>query len=552
MLRFTCAFVLMVASPMVFAQKIKEKAMAQKADGLLVNNLKKHIGYLASDALEGRRTGTRGEAKAIEYIAGQYKKIGVQPMGDNKTYIQAFDINEGMEIKPGTWLKNSSSNLKLTEDYFPFAFSPNASFTGKVSFIDVRKKQPLFFDIQPLMDSSKGNPHFDMQQSIRAVAKNAADYGNNVVFLYNSAAVSDSLQFSGRDKGDASQIPVIYLTASGLKKLKEGTTISGNTELGYKTRKGHNVVAYIDNGAATTVILGGHLDHLGYGEDHNSRSTGSPAIHNGADDNASGTSAVIELARILKQKSGSPAYKANNYLFINFSGEELGLYGSKYFTEHPTIDLAKANYMINMDMIGRLNDSSHALTIGGVGTSTSWGDVLGIGTQKSFTIKVDSSGTGPSDHTSFYRKDIPVLFFFTGLHTDYHKPSDDANLINYDGEAAIINYIVEVVGKANDNGKMAFTKTKEQSMGTGRFKVSVGIMPDYTFSGTGVRADGVIDGRAAQKAGVKTGDIIIQLGEHLVTGMDTYMQALNRFSKGESTKLIVKRGTEIMELGVTF
>ena len=547
MRRFTLAFIFIMASPAVFAQVIKEKG-----DKLLLSNLKKHITYLASDALEGRRTGTAGEIKTIQYIAAQYKKIGVQPKGDNNGFFQVFDINEGKEIKAGTWLKSNKRNLVLTEDYFPFAFSPNAAFTGTVRFTDIRKKEPLFYDIKPLTDSSRANPHFDLLQNVIATAQDAAAYGNTVLFLYNSSAISDSLVFSARDKSDMTQIPVIYLTASGIKKLKEGSVISGTTALGDKTRKGHNVVAYIDNGAATTIVLGGHLDHLGYGEDHNSRNTGKPAIHNGADDNASGTSAVIELARILKEKSSGPAYKANNYLFINFSGEELGLYGSKYFTEHPTIDLAKVNYMINMDMIGRLSDSSHALTIGGVGTSNAWGDVLGIGTQKSFTIKVDSSGTGPSDHTSFYRKDIPVLFFFTGLHTDYHKPTDDASLINYKGEAAIINYIAEVVSKSNDKGKLAFIKTKEQSMGTGRFKVSIGIMPDYTFSGAGVRADGVIDGRAAQKAGLKTGDVILQLGEHLVTGMDTYMQALNRFNKGESTKVIVKRGAEIMEFGVTF
>ncbi|MES2777162.1 MAG: M28 family peptidase [Bacteroidota bacterium] len=547
--RFLLSVFFMAAQLAAFSQNAKPKA---SGDALL-NNLKKHIGYLASDALEGRRTGTPGEKKTVEYLVAQYKSYGVQPMAGDNSFVQVFDINEGREIKPGTWLKVNNTSLVVTEDYFPFAFSPNAAFNGTMSFIDVKKKQPMFFDINPLTDSSKANPHFDLLQKIRETAKDAAEYGSTALFLYNTSAISDSLQFSARDKADVTAIPVIYVTAAGVKKLKNGATLSGNTELGDKTRKGHNVISYIDNGAATTVILGGHLDHLGYGEDHNSRNTGAAAIHNGADDNASGTCAVVELARILKEKSASaPAYKANNYLFINFSGEELGLYGSKYFTEHPTIDLSKVSYMINMDMIGRLNDSSHVLTVGGVGTSNSWGDVLDMNAQKNFTIKVDSSGTGPSDHTSFYRKDIPVLFFFTGLHTDYHKPSDDAGLINYKGEADIINYITDIIGRAGDKGKLAFTKTKEQSMGTGRFKVSVGIMPDYTFSGTGVRADGVIDGRAAQKAGVKTGDIIIQLGEHLVTGMDTYMGALNRFNKGESTKLIVKRGVEILEFGVTF
>jgi C-terminal processing protease CtpA/Prc len=209
--------------------------------------------------------------------------------------------------------------------------------------------------------------------------------------------------------------------------------------------------------------------------------------------------------------------------------------------------------MINMDMVGRLNDSSKVLTIGGIGTSPSWPTLLKLNEQKVFTIKVDSSGTGPSDHTSFYRKDLPVLFFFTGLHTDYHKPSDDAERINYKGEVSIVNYIATIVESTPANDKLAFTKTREQQMGTGgRFKVSIGIMPDYTFSGQGVKADGVIDGRPAQKAGVVAGDVIIQLGEYLITSVETYMQCLNRFEKGQSTSVTVKRGKEVKEFPITF
>src|SRR6185369_8632251 len=169
-------------------------------------------------------------------------------------------------------------------------------------------------------------------------------------------------------------------------------------------RTGHNVIGYLNNDAATTVILGAHYDHLGYGEDGNSMlRTGEHLIHNGADDNASGTAAVIELARLIKN-SGKKELKNNNYLFITFSGEELGLFGSKYFVENPTIDLGNVNYMINMDMVGRLNDSTQVLTVGGFGTSPEWAEAIKLKEKKSpFVIKIDSSGTGPSDHTSFYR-----------------------------------------------------------------------------------------------------------------------------------------------------
>jgi hypothetical protein len=271
-------------------------------------------------------------------------------------------------------------------------------------------------------------------------------------------------------------------------------------------------------------------------------------IHNGADDNASGSAALIELSKQLKNSN----LKNNNYIFIAFSGEELGLFGSKYYTEHPAVDLTNTNYMINMDMVGRLNDSTHGFTIGGYGTSPVWGQELSS-TDQYFKINFDSSGTGPSDHTSFYRKDIPVLFFFTGAHSDYHKPSDDADKINYNGELLLLKYIYAVIEKTNDKGKLAFTKTREaQQMGKRSFSVSMGIMPDYTFSGTGVRADGISEGKPAEKAGLKTGDIIIQLGDFKVTDVQGYMQVLGKFKKGDATKVTVKRGTEEKVFDVVF
>lgn len=207
-------------------------------------------------------------------------------------------------------------------------------------------------------------------------------------------------------------------------------------------------------------------------------------------------------------------------------------------------------------MVGRLNDSSKVLTVGGIGTSPTWTSTLSTVPipSKYFTIKYDSSGTGPSDHTSFYRKDIPVLFFFTGLHSDYHRPSDDAGKINYTGELMIIRYIYGIIEKNNKpSAKLAFTKTREQQTTTSaRFTVSMGIMPDYTFSGAGVRVDGVTEGRPAQQAGIKTGDIVVQLGEHPVSSMETYMQALGKFKKGDLTKVKYKRGAETLEGSIQF
>jgi hypothetical protein len=527
----------------------KKKKIAPTADQVLQTRLTQHVGVLAADSLEGRRTGTEGEKKAVRYITAQYEAFGI-PGAGSAGYLQPFEIDEGKSYRNQTSLMIDRKLLVGGKDYFPFAWSGEGKFESNASVALSEAGDTWWIDIEPTMEINEENPHFILGTHLQELAKGAAAKGAKSIIFFNDGSKPDSLSFNAKDRSEMLSIPVIYLTAEAKKALAitdvSNPAVVAQVRFEKISRRGINVVAGIDNGAATTIVLGAHLDHLGYGEDANSRHTGEPGIHNGADDNASGTASVLELARIIKAK----ADKRFNYIFLHFSGEELGLYGSKYFTEHPTIDLGKVTYMINLDMVGRFNDSSKALTIGGIGTSPSWSQLVEPTTD--FLLKIDSSGTGPSDHTSFYRKDIPVLFFFTGLHTDYHKPSDDADKINYAGMVKIINYINGIIDRSPADNRLAFTKTREQSMGGRGFKVSIGIMPDYTFSGTGVKADGVIDGRPAQKAGLQTNDIILQLGDHLITGVDTYMQALNRFEKGQTTTVVVKRGSEVKELPITF
>ena len=525
-----------------------------KTDVGTLNNLKSHIGYLADDKLEGRRTGTEGERLAKDYIVEQFKGIGLIPKG-TAGYIQAFPVNDGKQINPGSIFSINNHALVPEKEYFPFPYSPDIKIESLPAVSMQEWGMPWFVDLKEKLEENKTNPHFDLATDLHDYAKTAKSKGASAVIFYNSGAEDDKLVFDAKDKQETTVIPEFYLTKETAKKYLSDKTasisITVRAVIGEKKREGHNVVGYIDNNAATTVILGAHYDHLGYGEDGNSMlRTGEHLIHNGADDNASGTAALIELARKLKS---SPA-KGNNYLFIAFSGEELGLFGSKFYSENPTIDLKSANYMINMDMVGRFNDSSRAITVGGYGTSPTWSEVITNNVPKaSFSYKIDSSGTGPSDHTSFYRKDIQVLFYFTGLHTDYHKPTDDADKINYSGELMIVNSIESIINKLNSHPKLAFLKTKETQTSTSARKgVTMGIVPDYTFSGTGVRADGVTDGRPAKAAGVMTGDIILQLGDYPVNSMEGYMQALGNFKKGESAKVKLKRGAETLELTVTF
>lgn len=389
-------------------------AFGQKIDG---NRIKKHITTLASDAFEGRGTGSAGEKKANDYIESQFKLLKLQPKGENG-YDQSF------------------------------AFKSGVHGTGT-----------------------------------------------------------------------------------------EGTAV--------------NLAGYIDNGAENTIIIGAHYDHLGLGNDGNSLDANPQnKIHNGADDNASGTAGVLEIARYFQENGKKEKF---NFLILCFSGEELGLYGSKYFTEHPTIDLSKVNYMINLDMVGRLSTENKTLFVSGTGTSPVWEPALQKLSNENLKIKTDSSGTGPSDHTSFYLKNIPVLHFFTGSHSDYHKPSDDADKINIAGEVEVLKVIVKLIESLNDSPKLAFLTTKSKTMQSrSSFKVTMGIMPSYTADEEGLKVDGVSDGKPAAKAGILAGDVIIQMGEVEVKDIQHYMDALGKYGKGQTIPVKLKRKGEVLTVNVTF
>lgn len=310
--------------------------------------------------------------------------------------------------------------------------------------------------------------------------------------------------------------------------------------------EGRNVVGFLDNGASHTVVIGAHYDHLGWGES-GSLHSGEKAIHNGADDNASGVAAMLALAEELKDGPSS-----NNYLFIAFSGEEKGLWGSNFYSKNATIPVDNMNYMINMDMVGRLNEEKK-LAVNGTGTSPNWASVMKEHSMKDLKIVESASGIGPSDHTSFYLQDVPVLHFFTGQHEDYHKPSDDADKVNYEGITEVSSYIYELIQLSDAAGKLAFTKTKEEdNKNAPRFKVTLGVVPDYLFDGEGMRIDGVREDKPAAKAGMLKGDIVIQLGDFAVKDMMSYMKALANFEEGDQTSVKFVRDDQEMELPITF
>lgn len=317
---------------------------------------------------------------------------------------------------------------------------------------------------------------------------------------------------------------------------------------GIEDRKGRNVVGYIDNKAKNTVIIGAHFDHLGMGIP-GSLYVGDPAIHNGADDNASGVAAILSIAERLKKG----ASKKHNYLIISFSGEELGLFGSKAYAEHPTIDFSKVSYMINLDMVGRLKEG-RVIAIGGVGSSPSFIPAIEGIDVHGIKAKTTPSGIGPSDHTSFYLQDLPVLFFFTGQHGDYHKPTDDAEFINFEGLSDVTDYVMAVIKKLDKTKKLTFTKTKEEQKekSAAKFKVTLGVMPDYVFDGIGMRIDGVLEDRPAKKAGLLKGDIVIKIGDVEVKDIYDYMDGLAKYKAGDKAMVTVLRDGKPVKSEVTF
>lgn len=530
------------------AQKLK------KADKEIVQFLQQQVGYLSSDELKGRRAGDPGEILAAEFIAAKFKEIGLNPKGDNDSYFQHFTINDGKELSKDNTLKLNGKQLTPGIDFFPLSNSPSAIINAESSPSLNEKGQPWMIDLAESILENKDNPHFDVANLLNDQLLKAKEKGASAVIFFNSSSLDDKIRFDPKDRSEPAPLPAAYINPNAQKTYLSDPSssfqINANLSISPKIRKARNVIGYLDNKAPFTIVIGAHFDHLGYGEDGNSMiRTGDLGIHNGADDNASGTSSMIELAFLLKNSKA----KQYNYLFIAFSAEELGLNGSKFFVENPTIPLTNVNYMINMDMVGRMNDSTKTITVGGFGTSPSWKSMIEAVKKKDFSIKVDSSGTGPSDHTSFYRKDIPVLFFFTGLHSDYHKPSDDADKINYVGMLKIIRFIQQMIEADKQEQKLVFTKTREQQTSTSaRFSVSMGIMPDYSFTGSGVRVDGVSDNRPAKKAGIIAGDIVKQLGEHKTSSVESYMQALSKYKKGDKTTTIVLRGDKEMSFEIVF
>ncbi len=525
-----------------------------------------HVEYLADDRLEGRETGTPGAREAEEYIADQFSAIGLEPAG-YEGYRQPFSFTAGKAPSADSRLQIGGVDLEADTDYYALAEGGEGSGEGTLAFggfaveADGSDGVPDLpaEDIPVLLDFSVPggfHPHskYYDQADVRTKIARAEQAGASALVLFTRDANLDAPGKHWRRTVTEAPIPVFWLTPEGYEKVygqAEPRDLPCSWSMSWERdqRVGHNVLGMIDNPETeSVVIVGAHYDHLGWGI-AGSLHNGEPAIHNGADDNASGVAGLIEIARALKD---NPSRSNNDYLFVAFSGEELGLYGSKHMVRSAGFDTASINYMVNLDMVGRLDSVERKLIVDGAASSPAFGPALdGIHTD-SVSIQAGGSGIGSSDHMSFYLAGIPSVHFFTGTHGDYHRPSDDADKVNYAGIATVVQCATGLIAALDDDGKLAYVEAEEDSEAVPEFKVTLGVIPDYIYEGRGMRIESVREGRPAEEAGMQDGDVVLRLGEVEVLDMMSYMKGLSKYRKGQTVEAEIQRGEQTLTLPVTF
>lgn len=580
---------------------------------ITVDELRAHIKYLSSNELEGRLTGTKGADLAAEYIAKEFKVNGLIPLGDQGTYFQGFDfiseivlgLNNNFCVKPIYQKKKSKQSnlsdlsLSLNKDFRPIGFSSSGSFSGNLVFagygieapdknyndykdMDVKDKAVIVFRYAPPGDSAIGN--FDQFASLHYKTSKAKERGAKAILFVTgpvdsekdelikltydrsssssgilainiTQALADTLLKKSSNSIKDLQNKILQSKASTSFEIKD-CTVSINVDLKEIHAQGKNVVGYLEGNDPVlkneVMVIGAHYDHLGKGgENSGSLKPDTIAIHPGADDNASGTSGLLELSQFFANHKDR---LKRSMLFLSFTGEELGLLGSGYYIKHPILPLDSTIAMLNMDMIGHMKNRS--LIVFGSGTSSLFDSLTRAhNSDSTFNLKLNTDGYGPSDHSSFYAKKIPVLHFFTDLNEFYHRPIDTYDIINYDGQEKVVKYIASIAFDLNQISQkpkyIAMEKPKTTGAGGRNTRVFVGTIPDFGDQSEGMKISGVREGSPAAKAGLQGGDVITKFGKVDVKNIYDYTYALGEYKAGDTVDVVVKRGKESMILKVT-
>ncbi len=564
----------------------------------VLSRLRYDVTFLASDALEGRRTGSAGARVAADFVAARFAALGLEPAGDHGTLEQSFSFISG--VRPG-----ASNRLELTfpdgprvaagEEFAPLAFSASGSAQGELVFagygihapdlgyddyagLDVKGKVVLVLRFSPQGDDPSSR--FQPYMALRRKAADAREQGAAAVLIAtgpvaakDTAPVKLSFDASFADAG----LPVLSIATPlaelcfrghgftlaelqrGINERQEpasrplGLTVSLAADVVQERGTGVNVLALLPGSdellRSQVVLVGAHYDHLGRGgEGSGSLAPASHAVHNGADDNASGVAGMLEIARQLAQNR-----PRRSVLFAAFAGEEMGLLGSQHLLQNLPVPRESVVAMINLDMIGRLGEGK-ALTLGGWGTAAEWPQVVEpLRTALGLPVAPSPGGFGASDHSTFYGAGIPVLFFFTGAHEDYHRPTDDAPRLAYPAMAKVVQLATAVVQEvANRPDRLTFQRVAEEGVGERRgYRVRTGVIPEFGYQGLGFKISGVRGGSPAEAAGLKAGDVVVRFGEREIRNIYDYMYALGDHQPGETVTLLVQRDGATLHLAVT-
>ncbi len=583
--------VLLLFSPVLSSQNRRSPAITSA-------DLQEYVRYLTSAALEGRKAGTAGADKAAEYIAAQFRQDGLLPLGQTKDFLQKFEFVSGITLGPANActvnIQQQSLPLVLNKDYRPLGFSSSGEFSDNVVFagygisapnasyddykgLDVANKAVIILRYAPGADSTKKS--FEQYTSLRYKASRAKELGAKALIVVTGPLDSDQddlITLSYDQSIGNAGIPALCLTRAACDRLLslagtstetlqkeisatlhphsiqiQGATIKIRTDVREVPARSANVIGFLEGNDAVLknelVVVGAHYDHLGFGgEGSGSLKPDTVALHPGADDNASGTSGLLELAANFASRKNE---LKRSLLFIAFTGEEEGLLGSAYYVKNPLFPLDRTVAMINLDMIGRLRN--RRLIVYGTGTSPEFDSLItSHNSDSAFVLSLVKDGFGPSDQSSFYAKRIPVCFFFTDLHSDYHRPSDTWEKLDYPGMERVVKFVDAVafdIDRETTAPKYVAVEMPKTAASPDRgFRVYMGTIPDFGEQVEGMKISGVREGSPAAKAGLQGGDIIVKFGSTDIKNIYDFTYALGQHKPGEEVEVTVNRGGEIL------
>jgi aminopeptidase YwaD len=522
MIQKSLAFLLFFLPYWACAQKGTEKI-----DASPIGKLKKDIEYLASDELEGRMAGSKGETLAANYIEKRFAEIGI-PSYKGSKYQWDFTIKDGKRVGSNAYFKINDIKLTIGSDIIPMPYGSGDRIKGAALPFVEEENNVWMISMKSIKADASNRPFKVLYEKANACIKNGA---TAIVFFNDIAPVND-INIINHPKFESLSVPVVvvnhkaYLNTIQPNMKKDWIDI--DAKMGYEDANmtGKNVIAMIDNNAPLTIVVTAHYDHLGINGE----------IFNGANNNASGVASLLAIAEMIKLNN----LKQYNYLFIAFSGSKFNNQGAISFLQ---ANKTAFNYdcLIDLNMLGRFNKVVKSLFVTGVGTSTVWGSLLNKN-NKGFVLKIDSAGIGYGAYSLFYKKSVPLLSFSTGYSNDFAKPTDDAIKINYTSQVEINNFIYKIISDLDKMPRISFTETFNMAEKLENLKNDLGFIPDYSFPDNGIRIATCLTNKLADKAGLEAEDIIIQISDFRIIDFDDYIEAMNKSEKGKEVSITVKRG----------